>query len=72
MSRRTATLLGLAAIGLALASFVLLGFGRLLLGYRAALALAAPPGTVAFVLAVALFVGFALAGLGLGPLAEDD
>jgi hypothetical protein len=68
----TATLLGLGTVGLTVLSFLVLGFGRLLFGYRTAVVLAAPFGLTAFLLAVALFVGFTLARLGVGPLADVD
>jgi hypothetical protein len=72
VSRSIATALGLAAIALAIVSFVVLGVGRLLVGYRTAVLVAAPLGVLAFALAVALFVGFTLARLGVGPLSDDS
>lgn len=71
MDRSTATLLGIATIALTVASFVVLGVSRLLVGYRTAVLLAAPLGTLAFTLASALFVLFVLAWVGVGPLAEE-
>jgi tetrahydromethanopterin S-methyltransferase subunit D len=71
VDRSTAVTAGLAAFGLALASFVVLGFGRLLVGYRVALVLAAPLATLALATAVALAGLFALGRAGVGPLAAD-
>ncbi len=71
MARR-AVVLGLVAFGLAVLSFLVLGFGRLALGYRTAAVLAAPFALVAFLLAVALAIGFALARVGMGPLVESE
>ncbi len=69
MTRRLATVLGLAAVVLAAASFVVLGFGQLLVGYRTALLVAAPAGTLAFALGFGLAVLGALGRAGVGPLA---
>lgn len=69
--RETAVLLGLAALGLAVLSFVVLGFGRTVLGVETAARLAAPLGLGAFALATVLFVGFTLARLGFGPLSPE-
>ena len=70
MDRSTAVTAGLAAFGLALASFVVLGFGRLLVGYRTALVLAAPLATLALATAAVLATMFAFGRAGVGPLAE--
>lgn len=55
MERNRFVVLALVAFGCVLASFTTLGFGRLLVGYRTGLLLAAPFGLVAFVIVVALF-----------------
>ncbi len=68
MDRSTFGTLALAAFGLVLASFVVLGLSRILLGYRTALLLAAPIGVVASVLVVVLFVRSLLAATGVAPL----
>ncbi|PSP76928.1 hypothetical protein BRC81_11320 [Halobacteriales archaeon QS_1_68_20] len=72
MNRRFATVLGLAALALAAASFVLLGFGRMLVGYRTALVVAAPVGTLAFALGLGLAALAALGRVGVGPLAVEE
>lgn len=72
VNRSTATLVGLVALALAAGSFVVLGFSRLVVGHSVAVLLAAPLGLAAFGLAVALFVGFVLAALGVGPLAAGE
>jgi hypothetical protein len=54
MDRDRFVLAAFAAFGCVLASFVTLGFGRLLVGYRTALLLAAPFGLLAFTLVLAL------------------
>jgi len=55
MERNRFVVLALIAFGCVLASFTTLGFGRLLVGYRTGLLLAAPFGLLAFVLVVVLF-----------------
>lgn len=55
MERNRFVVLAFVAFGCVLASFVTLGFGRLLVGYRTGLVLAAPFGLLAFVLVVVLF-----------------
>lgn len=70
--RTAATTLGLAAFGLVLASFVVLGFGRLLFGFETAIRIAGPVAALAFALAAVLFVGFSLGRLGVGPLAVEE
>lgn len=55
MERNRFVVLALVAFGCVLASFTTLGFGRLLVGYRTGLLLAAPFGLLAFVLVVVLF-----------------
>lgn len=72
MNRSTAVALGLAAVALAVASFVVLGFGQLLVGYRLAVLVAAPIGTLAFALAMGLAALFVLGRAGVGPLSEPD
>lgn len=70
--RTVATTLGLAALGLAVGSFVVLGFGRLLFGFEAAIRVAGPLGVAAFALAAVLFVGFSLGRVGVGPLVPEE
>ena len=70
--RTVATTLGLASFLLVLASFVLLGFGRLLFGFEAAIRVAGPIAALAFTLAAALFVGFSLGRAGIGPLVPEE
>ena len=55
MDRNRFVVLSFVAFGCVLASFVALGFGRLLFGYRTAQVLAAPFGLVAFALVLVLF-----------------
>lgn len=60
--------LSLAAFGLVLLSFVLLGFGRLLLPYRTARLVAAPTTLLAFGLVCYLLVRSALSVSGLSRI----
>ncbi|WIV66740.1 hypothetical protein [Natrialbaceae archaeon AArc-T1-2] len=57
--------LALVAFGLVVASFVVLGFSRLVIPFRTAQTLAAPIGIVGFVLVSYLFVRAALSALGV-------
>lgn len=68
MRKRTFTLLGLGAFALTVVSFVLLGFGRLLLSYRTARYLSAPTMFLAFALLVGLFVYSVLVYVGVAQL----
>lgn len=72
MDRSTFGTLTLATFGLVLASFVLLGFGRIALGYRTGLLLAAPTGVAASVLVVVLLGRSLLAVTGVAPLDGGD
>lgn len=56
MDRDRYVTLALAAFGLAVVSFVVLGIGRSVLGYHTAQLLSAPFGLTAFALVVVLFV----------------
>jgi hypothetical protein len=55
MDRNRFVVLSLVAFGLVLASFMTLGFGRLVFGFRTAQLLAAPFGLTALALVVVLF-----------------
>lgn len=68
MKKRTFTLLGLGAFALTVVSFVLLGFGRLVLSYRTARYLSAPTMFLAFALLVGLFVYSVLVYVGVTEL----
>lgn len=72
MDRNRFVSLSLVAFGCVLASFVTLGFGRLLVGYRTGLLLAAPFGLVAFGLVVVLFATAVWTMLTGGIDAPDD
>lgn len=62
--------LAVVAFGLVLASFLVLGFARLLLPYRTAQLLAAPVGVCGFLLAGYLFLRAVGAAIGVAPI-ED-
>ncbi|MFC4987143.1 MULTISPECIES: hypothetical protein [Saliphagus] len=62
--------LALLAVGLAVASFVVLGTSRLLVPYRTAQLLAAPIGLTAFALLSYLFVRATLSAVGLRTIEE--
>ena len=68
VNQARAITVGVAAIVLAVLSFVVLGFGQFLLGYRTAVLIAAPIGTLAFLLGIGLAVLFLLGRVGVGPL----
>ena len=68
MKKRTFTLLGLGAFALTLVSFILLGFGRLLLSYRTARYLSAPTMFLSFALLIGLFVYSVLVFAGVAQL----
>ncbi|WP_458208198.1 hypothetical protein [Haladaptatus sp. NG-SE-30] len=68
MRKRTFVLLGIGAFVLTVVSFLLLGFGRLVLPYRTARALSAPTMFVGFALVVILFGYSVLAALGVAKL----
>lgn len=68
MKARTFVLLGLAAFALTVVSFLLLGFGRLVLPYRTARYLSAPTMFLAFALVVGLFVQSVLVYAGVSEL----
>jgi len=68
MRQRTFTLVGLAALGLTLVSFVLLGFSRLVLPYRTARYLSAPTLFLAFALVLGLLGYSTLVVLGVADL----
>ncbi len=72
MHRSTAVVLGLAAFGLALTSFVVMGTTRLVIGPNRAMWLAAPFGLLAVTIAAGLFVRLSLAAAGLWPIADGD
>jgi|GEM_PF-988473 membrane protein implicated in regulation of membrane protease activity len=72
MERNRFVVLALIAFGCVLASFTTLGFGRLLVGYRTGLLLAAPFGLLAFVLVVVLFAISVWTVLTGGLQASDD
>lgn len=62
--------LSILAFGIILLSFVVLGFGRLVLPYRTAQAVAAPIGLVGFVIVVYLFLRATGSALGIAPIEE--
>jgi len=70
MHRDTFGKLALLAFGLILASFVLLGFSRIVLPYRVARLLAAPTITVGALLVAYLFVESVLVSVGVRELEE--
>jgi hypothetical protein len=70
MDRNRFVGLSLVAFGCVFASFVVLGFGRLAVGYRTAQVFAAPFGLAAFALLVFLF-GAALSQTVLGSDEPD-
>ena len=72
MDRDRFVSLSFVAFGCVLASFVTLGFSRLVVGYRTAMLLAAPFGLVAFVLVVVLFASAVRTVLTGGIDAPDD
>lgn len=70
MDRSGFVRLAILAVGIVLASFVVLGFARLVVSYRTAQTVAAPIGLVGFVLLLFLFVRATLAAVGVRPI--DD
>ncbi len=72
MDRQGFVRLALLAVGLAVASFVVLGSSRLVVPYRTAQLLAAPVGLVAFSLLVYLFVRATLSAAGVWAVAESE
>lgn len=72
MDRSGFVRLAILAVGIVLASFVVLGFARLLVPYRTAQAIAAPIGLVGFALLVFLFVRATLAAVGVRPIDDPD
>lgn len=72
MKRSTFVLLTFAAFGLILLSFILMGFGRIVLPYRTARLLAAPTLALASVLVLVLLVRSTLAVLGIRELEADE
>jgi hypothetical protein len=72
VDRDTFGTLVLAAFGLVLASFVVLGFSRIVLPYRTARLLAAPTALLAAALVAALFVRSVLAVTGVRPLDDAE
>lgn len=68
MKQRTFTLVGLAAFALVVTSFLILGFGRVLLSYQTARYLSAPTMFLAFALVVGLFGYGVLASVGIVEL----
>ena len=60
--------LSLLAFGIVVLSFVLLGFGRLVLPFRTAQTIAAPVGLAGFVLVAYLFLRATLSVLGIVPI----
>lgn len=71
MHRDTFGRLAVAAFGLVLVSFVVLGLTRGFVGYRTARLLAAPTALAAAVLVAYLFVTSVLAVAGLRPLDDE-
>lgn len=72
MDRDRFVTLAFVAFGCVLASFVTLGFSRLVVGYRTGMLLAAPFGVVAFLLVVVLFATAVWTVLTGGIDATDD
>ena len=68
MDRTRCVTLSLVAFGLILVSFVVLGFGRLVLDYRTARLLSAPTMLLAAALVAYLFVRAVLAWTGIRPI----
>lgn len=64
--------LSVVAFGLILASFLVLGVSRIVLGYRTALLLAAPVGLLAATLVVVLFLRSLLVVTGVRPFADGN
>ena len=72
MRQHTFVTLSLAAFALVVVSFVLLGFGRLVVSYRTAQLVAAPTTLVALVLVAYLLVRSVLSVLGVSRLEPDE
>lgn len=72
MNRHEFVRLAVLAIGIVVVSFVVLGFGRLVLPFRTAQLLAAPIGLVGFALLVYLFVRATLATVGVWAIETDQ
>lgn len=72
MDRQRFVELALLAVGLAVASFVVLGTSRLVLSYRSAQAIAAPVGLAAFSLLIYLFVRATLSAAGVWAIAKSE
>lgn len=70
MNRDTFVALSLAAFGLILVSFVIMGFGRIVLPFRTARLLAAPTVTLALALILGL-LGYSVLAV-LGVVGFDD
>lgn len=70
MKRDTFVTLSLAAFGLVLVSFVLMGLSRLVVPYRLARVIATPTMLAAAALVAVLFVRSLLAVTGVRPLEE--
>lgn len=70
MNQQRFVRLSLLAVGLAIASFVVLGTSRLVVSYRSAQLLAAPIGLAAFSLLSYLFVRATLSAVGLRTIKE--
>lgn len=68
MKKRTFVLLGFGAFALILLSFLLLGFGRLVVSYETARYLSAPTMFGAFALVLVLLVQSILTATGLSEL----
>ncbi|GAB3025730.1 hypothetical protein [Natronobiforma cellulositropha] len=68
MDQQRFVTLALLAFGLVVASFVLLGTTRIVVGYREAQLVSAPVGVVGFSLLVSLSVRATLAKVGLWPI----
>lgn len=63
--------LSLLAFGLVVLSFVVLGFGRIVLPFQTAQTVAAPIGLLGFALVVFLFLRATAAVIGIAPIEED-
>lgn len=72
MDRQGFIRLALLGIGLAVASFVILGLSRLVMDYRTAQLLAAPVGLAAFALLASLSIRATLSVVGFWPITEGE
>ncbi|MDG5778520.1 hypothetical protein VB773_01350 [Haloarculaceae archaeon H-GB2-1] len=72
MKRRTFVLISLAALGLVLVSFFIMGFSRLALPYRTARMLAAPTMGLGALLTAVAMVQSLLSVTGIRPLEAEE